>query len=136
MHNESDWHTPENVYVTVEGDDCPVPEIDKHSLKCILDCADSENEERLGDMYEALNWLKSLSDAEVEGGTTYFLDRWTWDTGHPLDLFFGRILEKERARRRDLTRVLSSVTFRNHVMEILDELAERELGDSEQGTEV
>ncbi len=131
MKPASDWHPPKNTYVEIEGDTCPVPEIDEFTLKCVLDCANVENGERLGDMAEALRWLKSLSDAEVEGGTTYFLDRWTWDSGHPLDLFFGRILEKERTRRQDLTRLLDSDTVRNHVMEILDELAERENGNTE-----
>ena len=128
----SDWLPPKNTYVEVDGDTCAVPEIDEFTLKCILDCANVENGERLGDMADALNWLKSLSDAEVEGGTVYFLDRWTWDSGHPLDLFFGRILEKERMRRRSLTEDLQAAIKRNHVMEILDELAEREInGDTE-----
>lgn len=126
LFEAADWHPPKNVYIEIEGDDCPVPEIDEFTLECVLRCADSSHGERLGDMSETLKWLKSLSDAEVEAGTIYFLDRWTWDTGHPLDGFFGRILEIERSRRRDLTRTLESSIKRNHVMEILDELAERE----------
>lgn len=127
----SEWRPPKNTYVEVEGDTCSVPEIDDFTLECILACANAENGERLGDMAEAMRWLKSLSDAEVEGGTVYFLDRWTWETGHPLDGFFGRILEKERERRRGLTRMIDPMITHAQIMEILDELAEREDGNAE-----
>ena len=128
MSIASDWHPPENTYVEVEGDDCPVPEIDQPLLDQILKCSmHVENNERLSDMADVLAWLKALSDAEVEGGVVYFNERWTWDNGHPLDLFFLRILEKERARRRALTDHIGVA----RMMEILDLIAEKERnGDS------
>ena len=128
MEHVSSWITPKNVFVTIEGDECPVPYIDKDIAGYILHCSMSvENADRIAHMTETLQWLMSLSDAEVEAGTVYFLDRWTWDTGHPLDAFFGRLLERERARRRALTTQLDAVkpTDAGFIMEALDQLAGR-----------
>ena len=123
MSRESGWRSPKNTYVEVDGDDCPVPEIDEELLQTILNCSmHVENPRRLSDMADVLQWVKSLSDAEVEGGVVFFHEQWTWDTGHPLDRFFWRMLDHERARRQALTDSIGAAKM----MEILDQIAEKE----------
>ena len=56
-----------------------------------------------------VQWIKSLSDNEIKAGTQYFTDRWTWDTGHPLDQFLANIFALENARRRELHREIDRV---------------------------
>ena len=128
--DEYGWHPPKNVYVEYEGQDIPVPEVDQF----IFETLTAASEDRLGDLSDLLNWLKSLTDAQVTAGHIYFSDRWTWDSGHFLDRYLSRILEHERRHRERLTRDIEAAIRKNHVMDILDEVAaeqeRRENGDT------
>jgi hypothetical protein len=123
MELESTWNPPKDAYVEVDGDICPVPVIDDdivllftyYKMEIIQDgaldnCSNWMNSSLMPAHIAQLaaDWLKSLSDAEVEGGTVYFLDRWTWDSGHDNDLLFGRLFEKERKRRNKLRDIICS----------------------------
>ena len=124
MANGSRWNRPgENTYVTIDDEDIQVPYVDDYLWRCIQvaprkkDCA--------AELLEIVNWLKSLSDKEVEAGHHFYHDRWTWDNGHLVDKALMVFFEKEKLRRRSLKHELSHVLSAQRVMELLDEIADR-----------
>ncbi len=101
------WTPPKNTYVDVDGKDVLVPEIDEVIQDSIIGAKESIENHR--DQVLIVQWLKALEGNEVRAGAQYFADRWTWDTGHPLDQFLARVFELEAARRRTLMREIDRV---------------------------
>lgn len=101
-----DWQPPVNIYVEVEGRDVRVPEIDEVLQDVIIDACDQDSHH---DYVLIVQWIIALSDNEIKAGTQYFTDRWTWDTGHPLDQFLANIFELAAARRRVLHKEIDRV---------------------------
>ena len=102
-----DWQPPVNTHVDVEGRDVRVPEIDEVLQDAIVGASESGNYLRVHT--PLVQWITALSENEIKAGTQYFSDRWTWDTGHPIDRFLANIFELEAARRRVLHREIDRV---------------------------
>lgn len=128
-----DWQPPVNTYVDVEGRDVGVPEIDE----VLQDVITNVNNEwsRPGDQLFIVQWIKALSENAIKAGEQYFADRWTWDTGHPIDRFLANIFEKEAARRRTLMREIDKVMAAPEMAERLKRIqAYHDARDKEDGT--
>lgn len=116
------WLPPENTYVEVDGKDVQVPEIDELLHDSIIGASESIDHHR--DQILIIQWLKSLEGNEVRAGAQYFTDRWTWDTGHPLDQFLAHVFELEAARRRILMREIDRVMSTPEMTERLKRIQE------------
>jgi len=101
----SDWQPPAKTYVDVDGKDVQVPEINE----VIQDAIIGAHKSRDHDQVLIVQWLKALEGNEVRAGAQYFIDRWTWDTGHPFDQFLASVFELEAARRQTLMREIDRV---------------------------
>ena len=95
--DESGWQQPEDEDLHV----------DDNFVDAVIGLStDQDTLSNVSDAKCINDYMRALNDAELDDRRAFFMDRWTWDSAHPMDRHIADLLEHERKRRGDQRAVM------------------------------